>query len=62
VAVPFKESSAPLKDIAQIIVKDPQTLLVHVHEEEVCNYIVYWMGDNIGKTTSNNIIALIFIL
>ncbi|GBC04222.1 hypothetical protein RclHR1_05580007 [Rhizophagus clarus] len=35
VSVPFKNSSAPLKDIAQIIVKDPQTLLVHVHEEEL---------------------------
>jgi len=35
VTVPFKDSSAPLKDIAQIIVKDPQTLLVHVHEEEL---------------------------
>ncbi|CAB4495125.1 ribosome recycling factor [Rhizophagus irregularis] len=35
VSVPFKDSSTPLKDIAQIIVKDPQTLLVHVHEEEL---------------------------
>ncbi|RIA85864.1 ribosome recycling factor domain-containing protein [Glomus cerebriforme] len=35
VTVPFKDKSAPLKDIAQIIVKDPQTLLVHVHEEEL---------------------------
>src|SRR5205823_2893240 len=39
VTVPFKDSSAPLKDIAQIIVKDPQTLLVHVHEEEVRNHM-----------------------
>ena len=35
VKVPFKDNSASLKDIAQVIVKDPQTLLVHVHEEEV---------------------------
>ncbi|CAI2182670.1 13192_t:CDS:2 [Funneliformis geosporum] len=35
VIVPFKGNSAPLKDIAQVIVKDPQTLIVHVHEEEL---------------------------
>ncbi|CAG8530462.1 9257_t:CDS:2 [Acaulospora morrowiae] len=35
VNVPCKDGSAPLKDLAQVVVKDPQTLLVHVHDEEM---------------------------
>ncbi|CAG8446326.1 5861_t:CDS:2 [Diversispora eburnea] len=35
VVVPYGGGSAPLKDLAQIVVKDPQTLLVRVHEEEI---------------------------
>ncbi|CAG8610512.1 4747_t:CDS:2, partial [Dentiscutata heterogama] len=35
VMVPHENGSAPLRDLTQIIVKDPQTLLVHVHDEEM---------------------------
>ncbi|KAF0521037.1 ribosome recycling factor [Gigaspora margarita] len=35
VMVPYENGSAPLRDLTQIIVKDPQTLLVHVHDEEM---------------------------
>ncbi|KAG9289133.1 hypothetical protein G9A89_022442 [Geosiphon pyriformis] len=35
VNVAHKGGQSPLKDIAQVIVKDPQTLMINVHDEEL---------------------------
>ncbi|CAG8433219.1 531_t:CDS:2 [Ambispora gerdemannii] len=35
VTVPYEGGHAPLKDIAQVTIKDPQNLMVNVHDEEL---------------------------